>query len=107
MEPDDGAGIAPASKYEALDIRIPCCDAVNPFRDATRNCGCGHYADLRGVSKSLLHRAFLVAETQTVVDRWKAFLFPEERLLAELTDRTLTNSGYEQAHHVLELQRTY
>jgi len=93
-----------ADAYEALDIRLPCCDAVHPNRDETRNCGCGHHAALYGVSKSLLHRGFSVAETQTAVDRWKAFFFPKERLLAELRQRTLTDPGYEQALNDLEQQ---
>ena len=93
-----------AGAYEALDIRLPCCNAAHPNRDEKRNCGCGHHAALYGASKSLLHRGFSAAEAQVEVDRWRAFYFPRERLLTELRRRALTDPNYEQALRNMEQQ---
>ncbi len=83
--------------YEAVDIMLPCCQAAHPNRDETLNCGCGHHQALYGAAKGLLARGYDLARVQAEVDRWKAFFFPEERLLAELELRSLTDPVYRDA----------
>ena len=83
--------------YEAIDIMLPCCQAVHPNRDETLNCGCGHHQALYGAAKGLLARGYDLDRVQAEIDRWKGFFFPEERLLAELERRSLTDPVYREA----------
>jgi len=86
-----------SEEYEAIDITLPCCQAAHPNRDEALNCGCGHHQALYGAAKGLLARGYDLARVQAEVDRWKAFFFPEERLLAELEQRSLTDPVYRDA----------
>lgn len=90
-----------ADDYEGLDIRLPCCGAERPFADEERNCGCGHHRALYGAAKHLLEAGYSRSETQTELDRWKAFFFPRETLLAELEARSLEDPAYVEAIEAL------
>jgi len=93
-----------AATYEALDISIPCCGATHPNRDESRNCGCGHHQALYGASKGLLERGYNLTKAQTEVNRWKAFFFPKERLVAELIRRFWTDPAFRKAIEDLKAQ---
>lgn len=90
-----------ADDYERLDIRLPCCGAVRPFADEERNCGCGHHRALYGAAKHLLDAGYARGATQAALDRWKAYFFPRETLLAELEARSLEDPAYAEAIEAL------
>ncbi len=91
-----------AGDYEALDVTIPCCGAAHPFADESRNCGCGHHQALYGVGKYLLNVDHSREEAQAEVDRWRAFFFPRETMLAELQRRAIGDPSLQQALNELE-----
>jgi len=86
-----------AHRYEALDIRLPCCGAQHPFADESKNCGCGHHQALYGAAKYLLRSHFSLEETQDEVDRWKSYFFPRETLAAVLEQQALTDPRVREA----------
>lgn len=100
LRPDSGW----ADDYEALDIRLPCCEASHPYRDETRNCGCGHHQALYGLTKRLLQGGATAGMAQDEVGRWRAFMFPRETLLAEMERRALDDPAFRQALDELRQQ---
>ena len=86
-----------ADQYEAVDVALPCCRVVHPFRDESRNCPCGHHQALYGLSKYLLARGYAAADVQREVDRWKAYMFPREAVAAELERRALSDPAIRRA----------
>lgn len=90
-----------AHRYEALDIRLPCCGAQHPFADESGNCGCGHHRALYGAAKYLLRSHFSLEETQDEVDRWKSYFFPRETVAAVLEQQSLTDPQLREALEAL------
>ena len=86
-----------ADDYERLDIRLPCCEAIHPYEDESQNCGCGHHQALYGLGKRLLKSGARVTEVQAEISRWRAFMFPRERLQAEMERRALRDPAIRQA----------
>jgi hypothetical protein len=93
-----------ADVYARLDIRLPCCGTEHPFADESQNCGCGHHQALYGLAKSLLRAGGRPADVQGEIDRWRAFLFPRETLLAEMERRALLDPAVRQALDELRQQ---
>ena len=102
------AGIRPnsawAHDYERIDIRLPCCGAIHPNEDETRNCGCGHHQALYGLAKRLLRAGSQPTVVQAEIARWRAFMFPRETLQAEMERRALEDPAIRQALDELRQQ---
>ena len=93
-----------AADYERLDIRLPCCGAIHPYRDETRNCGCGHHQALYGLGKGLLREDVHPSRIQDQIGRWRAFFFPRETLQTEMERRALDDPAIRQALDELRQQ---
>ncbi len=86
-----------ATDYEALDIVLPCCDVAHPFADETKNCTCGHHQALYGLAKKLLTVGMSGAAVQAEVERWTAYMYPQETLTAEMKRRAVNVPAINQA----------
>jgi len=90
--------------YVRLDIRLPCCGAVQPYEDETKNCGCGHHQAIYGLAKRLLKNGDRLPQVQAEIGRWRAFMFPRETLQAEMERRALNDPAIRQALDELRQQ---
>ncbi len=76
-----------ADAFEALDLRLPCCDWAKPSRDEKANCACGHHQALEGLAKKLLADGRPRAAVQVEISRWARYMYPKEALAAEMEKR--------------------
>lgn len=76
-----------ADSFEALNLRLPCCDWSKPSRDEKANCACGHHQALEGLAKKLLADGRPGAAVQVEVSRWTRYMYPKEALFTEMEKR--------------------
>lgn len=93
-----------ADDYARMDVGLPCCGAIHPYKDESQNCGCGHHQALYGLAKRLLQRGDDRTQVQSEIGRWRAFMFPRETLQVELERRALQDPAIRQALDELRQQ---